>query len=264
MPGKATIHMYNKPSFLQSSAAGRFAAAYPPPYPQQAIGQKEPVTAWARWEMTSIADELTPAPCAAAEDLGTLLEPSEPVFLADVAELRLQAQQAGEAEGYSQGYTQGQANGYAAAVSAIHDQAEHLRALTLALPLALRVADREIAGNLLALALGIARQVLGQTLALDPQAILVVVHELLQTEPALTGSPQLVLHPDDAALVQEHLTDDLQTAGWRIVVDADSKRGGCRVLAASGEWDATLETRWERVAATLTRNVATSAAVVHG
>ncbi|MEL0488908.1 FliH/SctL family protein, partial [Neisseria gonorrhoeae] len=124
--------------------------------------------------------------------------------------------QAGTEEGRQQGYAQGQAEGHAAAMAAVHEQADYLRALTQALPAALRLAEREVAGQLLALSMDIARQVLGQALALDPQAILLTVRELLQAEPALTGSPQLILHPDDAALVREHLADDLQTAGWRI------------------------------------------------
>ena len=107
-------------------------------------------------------------------------------------------------------------------------------------------------------------QVLGQALALDPQAILPTVRESLQAEPALTGSPQLVLHPDDAALVREHLADDLQTAGWRIRADADTQRGGCRVLAASGERDATLQSRWDRVAAALSPHTTATAPLVHG
>jgi flagellar assembly protein FliH len=62
-----------------------------------------------------------------------------------------------------------------------------------------------------------------------------------------------MLHADDVALVREYLGDDLQAAGWTMLSDASITRGGCRVQAASGELDATLETRWERVAAALGR-----------
>ncbi|MEO5658911.1 MAG: FliH/SctL family protein, partial [Polaromonas sp.] len=122
------------------------------------------------------------------------------------------------------------------------------------LPAALLSAETSVADDLLALALAIAQQVLGQALTVEPQAILTVVRELLKAEPALTGAPQLLLHPDDAALVKEYLPDELKSAGWRLKADVQMTRGGCRVLATSGERDATLETRWERVAATLARN----------
>lgn len=261
--------MYSKPAIAPASGADRFVPGYPSA--RRATGPKESLTAWQRWEMTSFAEDPVPAPWEAKADPEPLLEPLEPALLIDEAELarlRLQAHQAGETEGHRQGYARGQAEGhaegYAAAMAAVHTQAEHLRALTLALPTALRMAEREVADDLLALALDIARQVLGQALTVEPQAILTVVRELLQTEPALTGTPQLLLHPDDATLAKEHLTDDLQAAGWRIRVDATMQRGGCRILAASGERDATLETRWERVAATLARHASPSVAPAHG
>ena len=113
-----------------------------------------------------------------------------------------EAQKAGEAEGYEKGYARGQTEGHAAGLAAAQAQAAQLHALTLALPAALRCAQASVADDLLALALDIARQVLGQALTAEPLAILAVVHELLQAEPALSGAPQLLLHPDDAALVQ--------------------------------------------------------------
>jgi len=131
-----------------------------------------------------------------------------------------------------------------------------LQALAQALPAAMQQAQTSIADDLLALALDIARQVLGQALAAEPQAILAVVHELLHAEPSLSGAPQLLLHPDDAALVKEFLADDLQAAGWRIRTDAHIERGGCRVTAHSGERDATMQVRWERVSAALARSPA--------
>lgn len=222
---------------------------------RQAPEAKALQTAWQRWEMTSFAEELQPDSFKAAPEAA--LEPIEAVLLIDEAELarlRLQAKKAGETDGYEKGYARGQTEGHAAGLAAVQAQAGQLHALTLALPAALRLAESSVADDLLALALDIARQVLGQALTAEPQAILALVHELLQAEPALSGAPQLLLHPDDAALVKEHLADDLKGVGWRLRADVHITRGGCRVLATSGERDATLETRWERVAATLVRN----------
>lgn len=248
------MRMYSKPT-LSGFDAGKFL-----PGTQKKMGREpEPkvsLSAWQRWEMTAVAPELQPDPPDAAAP-EPALEPFEPVLLIDEAELtrlRLQAQESGQTEGYELGYARGQSEGHAAGLAAVQAQAEQLKALALALPAALRIAETGVADDLLALALDIARQVLGHALTADPQAILPLVHELLQSEPALTGAPQLLLHPDDAALVKEHLADDLKSAGWRIRADAHIARGGCRVLATSGERDASLETRWERVTATLARN----------
>jgi flagellar assembly protein FliH len=248
------------PMSSKTSLAGFDTGKFMPDEPDEPPAQHAPEdkasqTAWQRWEMTSFTQALKSNAAKAVAEPEP--EPMEPVLLIDEAELarlRLQAQKAGEAEGYEKGYARGQTEGHAAGLAAVQAQAGQLQALALALPAALLMAENSVADDLLALALDIARQVLGQALAAEPQAILAVVHELLHAEPALSGAPQLLLHPDDAALVKEHLADDLKAAGWRLRADAQITRGGCRVLASSGEKDATLETRWERVAAALARN----------
>jgi flagellar assembly protein FliH len=227
------------------------------PPEQGAMAPEDRIAAWKRWEMSSFATEQTiprRLEAAAPEPVPQPPAPAAPISEAELDGLRLQAQMSGEKSGYQQGYLRGQAEGHAAAVAAVHEQARQLRELALSLPAALRMAEGTVADDLLALALDLARQVLGQALTLDPQAMLAVVRELLHTEPALVGTPQLLLHPDDAGLVAAHLSEDLQAAGWRIRCDTGITRGGCRVTASSGEHDATLETRWDRVAATLARN----------
>lgn len=224
----------------------------------QALAGKPSQTAWERWEMASFTQKTaspasvlnTPAPEQAP------LVPTLRIDEAELAELRLQARKAGEAEGREQGHAQGLAEGHAAGLAAVQAQATQLQALAQALPAALQLAQNSVADDLTALALDIARQVLGQALAAEPQAILAVVHELLQAEPSLSGAPQLLLHPDDAALVKELMADDLKAAGWRVRTDAQIERGGCRVTAHSGERDATVQARWERVSAALARHPA--------
>jgi flagellar assembly protein FliH len=253
--------MYNKPANTPAARSG-------PPFARRANGAKEALTAWERWEMTAIGQEpVSPAALPPEPKPAPVVAPLKPEVLindVELAQLRLQALQAGEAEGFRQGYAQGRTQGRADAMAEVQAEARQLRALAQTLPDALRGAENEIAQNLLALALDIARQVLGQALALDSGAILPVVRELLQAEPALSGAPQLVLHPDDAALVQQHLAEDLQAAGWRIRSDAACQRGGCRVLAASGEQDASIPGRWERVTAALVKTAMHTPTLVHG
>ena len=251
--------MSDKPALARGVDAEKFSPLFPDAH--RAGPSQLKLSAWQRWEMTSIAGGLQ-AGSAGTTDIrdaaGAVLEPLKPVLLIDEAELarlRLLAQQAGDSAGHREGYARGLAEGHAAGLAAVQAQAAQLQVLAQSLPGALRGADHEVADDLLALALDLARQVLGQALKADPQAMLTVVRELLQAEPVLLGMPQLLLHPDDAALVKEYLPDELQAAGWRVRVDATLQRGGCRVLASSGELDASLPTRWERVAAALIRNV---------
>ncbi|MDD5335609.1 MAG: flagellar assembly protein FliH [Rhodoferax sp.] len=210
----------------------------------------ELMSAWQRWEMSSISAAPRSAGSAAAAPRALPPATAHPAPLIDEAELvrlRLQAQQAGQAEGHREGYAQGQAEGYAAGLSQAQEQAQALHDLLQSLPTAMRAAEREVADDLLALARDIARQMVRQELTTEPRHILALVRELLRMEPTLGGTPRLLMHVDDAALVQQHLADELHAAGWRIRTDLSIQRGGCRVHAAGGALDATLETRWERV-----------------
>jgi flagellar assembly protein FliH len=194
-------------------------------------------------------------------------EPVAPVPAIDEGELRRlreQARQAGESEGrlegHAQGHAQGRAEGHAAGLAEARAQAAQLLALARSLPAALRSAEAELADSLLALALDLGRQLAGAALQADPAIILAVVSELLVAEPALSGSPRLLLHADDAALVREHLAEEMETAGWTLQVDAAITRGGCAVKAGSGELDATVETRRQRVEAALAARMRPQAA----
>jgi flagellar assembly protein FliH len=100
----------------------------------------------------------------------------------------------------------------------------------------------------------VARQLVRSTLADDPSVLLPAVRELLTSEPALCGSPSLLLHPDDVTLVETHLHGELAAAGWSVRADPCVARGGCIASAASGELDASLATRWSRVIKALGRN----------
>src|SRR2546425_9971916 len=93
----------------------------------------EPMTAWQRWEMAAVQSLEAEALEQAAIDLATpALEQLQPALLIDEAELsrlRLEAQQAGAAEGRQQGYAQGREEGYAAGREAAQNEADRLGAL---------------------------------------------------------------------------------------------------------------------------------------
>lgn len=229
--------------------------------------------AWQRWKMGEVATPIASRPPNQPVDAGLYgrdgspppkvheplsgLSPLQPGLLMDEAELtrlRQLAQAAGHAEGLREGRELGEQQGREAGFNETRQAAAQWAALTHSLPRALADADAAMAEQLVSLAMSLAQQVLGQSLALQPEAVLAAVRELLNTEPALTGQPQLWLHPDDALLVKDHLSEELQDSGWRVRTDTLIERGGCRVQAASGEIDATLPTRWARLASLLGQN----------
>ncbi len=111
-----------------------------------------------------------------------------------------------------------------------------------------------MSGALVSLALDVARQLVRAKVEDDPEVLLPAVRELLTSEPVLSGSPCLLLHPEDVALVEAHMHGELEAAGWAVRADPAVTRGGCIASATSGERDARLETRWARVVKALGRD----------
>ncbi len=227
---------------------------------------KPALSAWERWEMGTLDGGKPPARRKAAERNGQhgnangsalALPPAPPpapkIDLAELARIRKDARAAGEADGRAAGLAEGRKTGHteglATGLAAASVHAERLRALAQSLPDALHRAESELAETVLALALEVARQVVHRTLKTDPEWVLPVVRDMLNTEPALRGEPRLLLHPDDVALVRNSLGEEIEAAGWQMRADDHIERGGCRVQSANGELDGTLQTRWKRVAA---------------
>lgn len=222
---------------------------------------KPTLSAWERWEMGTLDGKppgaATSAARKAAERSSTPTPPPPPpapkIDLAELARIRKDARAAGEAEGRAAGLAEGRkvghTEGLATGLAAASVHAERLRALTLSLPDALQRAEGELTEAVLALALDVARQVVHRTLKTEPEWVVPVVRDLLNTDPALRGDPRLLLHPDDVALVKNSLGSEIEAAGWQVRADDQIERGGCRVQSANGELDGTLQTRWKRVAA---------------
>ena len=236
--------------------ATAYAPARPPAAPKPAA--KPVLSAWQRWEMGTLENEDAPR-----DNVQSLVVPRvDPEALArdnELSRLRLEARAQGRAEGQREGLAKGRAEGHAeglaSGLAAASAHAEQLLAVAASLPAALRRAESELADAILTLALDVARQVVHRTLRAEPEWVLPLVQDLLHAEPALQGEPRLLLHPDDVALVKNSLGNELQIAGWQVRADDTLARGGCRVQSASGEMDASLETRWKSVTAALTRDI---------
>jgi len=211
---------------------------------------KASISAYQRWEMASF-DPVPPAPPNSEAD--------EAAFEAELERLREAAHAqgiasghvAGQALGYQAGYEQGHAQGFEQGRSEAREEAARLAALAETFKAALDGAQGAISETLVSLALDIAQQVVRQHVQHDPTALIAAAREVLAAEPALTGAPALIVSPADLPVVEAYLMEELQTRGWTVRTDPAVERGGCRAQAASGEVDAGIDTRWERVAAAL-------------
>ncbi len=215
---------------------------------------KEMQTAYQRWEMASFGDtRQVQAEAAPAEAERQLPSSDELAALHEAvrAEAYAEGLAAGRADGQAQGYAEGVATGQAE----IQAELANLRAIAAGFADALAQADETIAGDVLELALHLARGMVRTAFEVRPELIIPVVREAIDYLPVLQPPAVLVLHPLDAAIVRRGMADELSKGGWRISEDAQMARGGCKVDTASNQIDAQAAARWQRLTHALGRNV---------
>lgn len=213
---------------------------------------KEMQSAYQRWEMASLEIDVAPAPDSAVEP-EAMLTPEQLLQQQQehLALLRQQAHEQGKADGYSAGHAEGRALGLAEGRAAAEQERAALAALATGFSDEIAKADQLIAIDLLQLSLDIARAVLKTALDVRPELVLPIVSEAIRYLPTVQQPALLTLHPLDVAVVNERIGTELHSAGWVIATDAQLQRGGCRVDTPSHQIEATLDGRWQRVAAAL-------------
>lgn len=159
----------------------------------------------------------------------------------EIEKIHLQAQD----EGYAAGYEAGRQAGLNAGKEHAEAEVERLQALLRNFHQGLADADQAIGHDLLTLALGLAKQMVRESLRIKPELMCAIVRECLRHEPAFSQPAQLLLHPEDAALVREHMSHELNDCG--ISVDPQLERGGCRIKIGNGHTDAAMTTRWNLI-----------------
>ncbi len=189
----------------------------------------EQLTAWQRWELPAFTTS------------------RERVNLPTAHELE-QIQKQIRDEGYQAGYKEGQQRGYTEGMQQAAKTVKHLEALSLLLQ---NQVDELVVQELTGLALDVARQVIQQSLKVQPELLLGMVREAVGSLPVFNQAAHVILNPQDAALVREQMGEQLAHSGWKILEDARMGRGNARVETANSEVDASLNARWQRVTAAM-------------
>ncbi|HET7267188.1 MAG TPA: flagellar assembly protein FliH [Oleiagrimonas sp.] len=207
---------------------------------------------WRRWHM----GELTPSRPSLAQE-----HPREFRVQPQLRELRETARAQAHREGYAAGLAQGRDEGYEQGLvegreagktewdSRRRELLEPLVALADNLKHALAQLDTDIGEQLTDVTLAAARQLAGEALDAHPEYVLERIRGLLRDEPIFSGTPRLWLHPDDLALIDDELADELQAAGWKPQPDPQLERGDCHLTGPEGELSATREQRWQSLLA---------------
>ncbi len=72
--------------------------------------------------------------------------------------------------------------------------------------------DAEVERELLTLAMALARQIVRRELKTDPTQIIGIIREAIAALPVAARDVRVHLHPEDAAVVQQHLAPDRKRA----------------------------------------------------
>lgn len=113
----------------------------------------------------------------------------------------------------------------------------------------LRELDEEVEQSLLQLAMAVGKQLARRELRIDPTQVIAIIRESLQELPTSARNPRVHLHPEDAAIVRERLSEPGSERAWTLVEDPTMSRGGCVIRTENSQVDARLESRISAVIA---------------
>ena len=193
-------------------------------------------TAYERWELPNVSDD-------SDKDLPQL-PTAEEIEAIETAAYN---------EGLKSGYDEGYKKGLQEAQHEIQQRCTELDKILNFMHRPLDDLDDKVTDQLFHLAMAVTGQLIRRELHTEPGEIVAVVREAMSSLPIAERRVNIHLQPDDAALVRDALslthTDDAQP--WHIIEDPLLSRGGCKLQAGQSYIDASIETRLNRIIATL-------------
>ncbi|GAB3265007.1 flagellar assembly protein FliH [Chitinimonas naiadis] len=196
----------------------------------------------------SVEPEVRQVPMVEPEELERLKsETRDAAYQSGYQDGRQQGQSDGETAGREAGYAAGFEAGQAQGRQVAGEEVARFMALSEQLGQEVAAYEARLAEPIRDIAIAVARQVLRTSLAVEPEKMLAVIREAINSLPELQGPLKLELHPDDIALVKSMLADDSTAAQWRFEAMPEMERGGARISHSTVELDLTLPNRWRRI-----------------
>jgi flagellar assembly protein FliH len=148
-----------------------------------------------------------------------------------------------QAEAHREAFEQGLAEGREAGRAEVRAQVERLSGMFYDLAKPFETLDAEVERELLTLAMALARQIVRRELKTDPTQIIGIIREAIAALPVAAREVRVHLHPEDAAVVRQHLAPTESERAWTMVEDPVMARGGCQISTNTSRIDMRLETR---------------------
>ncbi len=205
------------------------------------------MTAFQRWEMASFGDN-RPAQVEEVRAANAQVAAQQRV---ETENAREAAKQEGFAAGYKEAYERGLKDGqetaYAETMEQVQVEIHALQQMAEAFSGQLQSASEQMGNELMHLALDMAQAMLKAKLDADPTVILPIVEDAIAQLASVQQPAQILLNPEDVAMVKNQLGETLAADGWRIVPDSHMERGGCKLVTQHNLVDASYSTRWKKL-----------------
>ncbi len=203
---------------------------------QRKVISSKQLGTYKQWELPVVG---TPK----AGEMGDMKPGSRPLTASQLEAVYRQAREEGLAEGRKSGRQRGYLEGLTSGKAEMQARIEQLETLMACFTAPLENLDAQVEGSLVSLAMSVARHLVRRELKLDPGQVVAVVRAAMRVIPVASPRVELHLHPEDASLVRELLAVSDSESKWQIVEEPMLTRGGCKVVTATSQIDATVENR---------------------
>lgn len=211
--------------------------------PYQRFIPREELGDFASWQPDTFGSNGAQSAAAQPAAPATPPEPTAADWMARV--------DAARAAGYQDGYRDGMAALESFKASFAQQATAQIGALLDAFDRQLSEIDAQLAQQLAATAVQLARQVLRSEIAQRPQLVAQVASEAVNAVLLSARHIQVQVNPQDLPLVAEGAEEALAARHARLIPNPSIQRGGVLVTSDAGAIDARIASRWARAAAAL-------------
>ena len=201
-----------------------------------------------RWQYPLLDGDGRPSGPPEPQPARSPASPSGPDLEA-LARTAAERAEAAYAEAAERGLAEGREKGYAAGLEAVKpleqrllEQVERLNGILGRFDAPIAVLQRPVEEAVAALALEIARCVIGAEVSRSHAYLVRLIREAIARVPIEMGAPKILLNPADLDLVRE-LAPDIDVSRVALVAEESVEPGGCLVIA-DGDDTPIVDRRW--------------------
>lgn len=160
----------------------------------------------------------------------------------DSRHLRPQDVESARKLAWEQGYEDGYGIGMEAGTRDARQRIKQLNEILETLAKPFQDLDDAVANQFVELVRNISQAVVKREITLDPGLLREIVVEAIAALPAADSQVTIVVHPDDAGLIEAHL-ESATVRSWRLEMNPMQDRGGCEVRTDIARIDANIGSR---------------------